>query len=206
MEGPLDTQVAEAFLLGSHLASQLWTWLGMLRWPPEDQWGQAPACWGISFLELIINFSQCTGVAMPVTVTGKGSHKEYAGYFTDQAKMLPVSKRSASHQTLALSKAIQTMQTLTKRKVFPVVRRKGCFSMRRLGYVGDALGLPVRPIIPCSNQTMICVWEYVQALSGKGLHPPLPQRPEHPIIPTPTFEERSVYDRYRAYWRLMGRK
>ena len=206
LEGPLDIQVAEAFLLGSHLASQLWTWLGMLRWPPEDQWSQAPACWGISFLELIINFSQCTGVAMPVTVTGKGSHKEYAGYFTDQAKMLPVSKRSASHQTLALSKAIQTMQTLTKQKVFPVVQRKGCFSMRRLGYVGDALGLPVRPIIPYSSQTMRCVWEYVQALSGKGLHPPLPQAPEHPIIPTPTFEERSVNDRYRAYWRLMGRK
>ena len=55
---------------------------------------------------------------MPVTVSGTGCHKEYAGYFTGKTKMLPVSKRSASHQTLALSKAIQTMQTLTKSPLF----------------------------------------------------------------------------------------
>ena len=88
---------------------------------------------------------------MPVTVSGTGCHKEYAGYFTGKAKMLPVSKRSASHQTLALSKAIQTMQTLTKKNVFPVVQRKGCFSTHRLQYVfAMRWGLPVR--IPCPDR------------------------------------------------------
>ena len=205
VEGDLDMQIANAFLLGSHLGVQLWTWLGMLQWPPEDQWKQAPACWGISFLELVINFSQCSGVALPVTVSGTGCHKEYAGYFTDKAKMLPASKRSASHQTLALSKALQTMQTLTKQKIFPVVQKKGCFSSRRLQYMGDALGLPVRPVIPCAERTMHCVWRYFQSLHGKGLHPPLPDPPDHPIIPVPSFEENTVHERYRAYWRLMGK-
>ena len=65
VEGSLDMSIAQAFLLGSHLAVQLWAWLGMLQWPPELEWKSAPACWGVSFLELVINFSQCSGVAIP---------------------------------------------------------------------------------------------------------------------------------------------
>ena len=126
-------------------------------------------------------------------------------YFSEQARMLPVSKRSASHQTMALSKAIQTMQTLTKQKVFPILQRKGCFSTRRLGYVGDALGLPVRPVMPLASRTMRCVQNYLNSLHGKGLHPALPDPPENTslLIPRPTFPEPDIRDRFRAYWSLV---
>ena len=207
VEGSLDMSIVHAYLMGSHLAVQFWTWLSMLQWPPEHEWKVAPACWGVSFLELVINFSQCSGVAFPIAVSGKGCHTEYAGYFSEQARMLPVSKRSASHQTMALSKAIQTMQTLTKQKVFPVLQRKGCFSARRLGYVGDALGLPVRPVMPLASRTMTCVQNYLNSLTGKGLHPALPDPPDDVslLIQKPTFPEPGIHDRFRAYWRLVGK-
>ena len=82
----------------------------------------------------MINFSQCSGMTIPLTLEGKGSQKIYVPYFSQKALMLPHTKRAGSYQSLALRKAIQTIQTLSKVKVFPVDTKKGCFSMRRLHF------------------------------------------------------------------------
>ena len=173
--GILDEDLCKCFLMGSHLAHKMWIWLSMLDWPPEESWNTPPASWAISFLELMINFSQCSGMAIPLTLEGKGSTKTYVPYFSQEALMLPHTKRAGSHQSLALRKAIQTIQTLSKTKVFPVDTKKGCFSMRRLHFKGDALGLAVRPSIPKADLTMRLVEKYVTALKGaRGLNLPLP--------------------------------
>ena len=97
-------------------------------------------------------------------------------------------------------KAIQTIQTLSRVKVFPVNTKKGCFSMRRLHYKGDALGLAVRPSIPKADLTMRLVEKYVSAMKGaRGLNLPLPDLVEVSIIPDPSFEEPDIQSRYRAY-------
>ena len=205
--GTLDENICKCFLMGSHLAFKLWIWLSLLEWPPEEDWNTPPASWGISFLELMINFSQCSGMAMPLTLEGKGSHKTYVPYYSHEACMLPHTKRAGSHQSIALRKAIQTMQTLTKTKVFPVDTKKGCFSMRRLHYKGDALGLAVRPSIPKADLTMRLVEKYVLALKdARGLNLPLPDIVEVPIIAEPSFEEPDIQNRYRAYWSFQNCK
>ena len=204
--GVLDENLCKCFLMGSHLAHKMWIWLSMLDWPPEESWNTPPASWGISFLELMINFSQCSGMAIPLTLEGKGSTKTYVPYFSQEASMLPHTKRAGSHQSLALRKAIQTIQTLTKTKVFPVDTKKGCFSMRRLHFKGDALGLAVRPSIPKADLTMRLVDKYVTALKGaRGLNLPLPDIVEVPIISDPSYAELDTQSRYRAYWRFQNR-
>ena len=203
IQGCLDESICKCFLMGSHLAYKMWIWLSLLEWPAEDNWNTPPASWGISFLELMINFSQCSGMAMPLTLEGKGSHKTYVPYFSPEAAMLPHSKRAGSHQSIALGKAIQTLQKLTKEKNFPIGTKKGCFSLRRLHFKGDALGLAVRPQIPKVDLTMRLVEKYVVALKGaRGLNLPLPDVVEDPIIDTPTFENPDTLSRYRAYWRF----
>ena len=207
VNGTLDEDLCKCFLMGSHLAHKMWIWLSMLDWPWEETWDTPPASWGISFLELMINFSQCSGMAIPLTLEGKGSTKTYVPYFSQEALMLPHTKRAGSHQSLALQKAIQTFQTLTKTKVFPVDTKKGCFSMRRLHYKGDALGLAVRPSIPKADLTMRLVEKYVADLKGaRGLNLPLPDIVDVPIIPDPSFAEIDVQSRYRAYWRFHDRE
>lgn len=48
------------FLMCSHLAYEN-VWLSMLQWPDKETWNIPPASWGISFLELMISFSQDSG-------------------------------------------------------------------------------------------------------------------------------------------------
>lgn len=48
------------FLMGSHLVIKN-VWLSMLQWPDKETWNIPPASWGISFLELMIGFSQDSG-------------------------------------------------------------------------------------------------------------------------------------------------
>ena len=120
--------------------------------------------------------------------------------------MLPHTKRAGSHQFLALRKAIQTIQTLSKVKVFPVDTKKGCFSMRRLHFKGD-VGLAVRPSIPKADLTMRLVEQYISALKGaRGLNLPLPDIVEVPIIPDPSLDEPDIQLRYRAYWRFQDKE
>jgi len=81
------------------------------------------------------------------------------------------------------------------------------FSMRRLHYKGDALGLAVRPSIPKADLTMRLVEKYVAALKGaRGLNLPSPDIIEVPIIPDPSFAELDTQSRYRAYWRFHDRE
>ena len=77
VQGTLDESFCKCFLMGSHLVCKMWIWLSMLEWPEAETWNTALASWGISFLELLvmINFSQCSGMAIPLTLEGKGSHK-----------------------------------------------------------------------------------------------------------------------------------
>ncbi len=203
VHGNLDEPICKCFLMGSHLAFKLWVWLSMLKWPDEESWNTPPASWGISFLELMIIFSQCSGMAMPLTLEGKGSTKTYVPYFSHEASLLPHSKTAGSHQSHALQKTIQTLQTISKTKLFPVDTRKGCFSMRRLHFKGEALGLAVRPSFPKAELTMHLVEKYVIALKGaRGLNLPLPAVVDSPIIDNPPFEDPDAQSRYRAYWRL----
>ncbi len=204
VQGTLDESFCKCFLMGSHLVCKMWIWLSMLEWPEAETWNTAPASWGISFLELLvmINFSQCSGMAIPLTLEGKGSHKTSIPYFSQEANLLPHAKRAGSHQSLALRKAIQT-QTLTKENMFPVDTKKGCFSLKRLHFRGDALGLAVTLRIPKVALTMRLVAKYVVSLKGaRGLNLPLPGVVEPPIIDDPSFDDPDTLSRYRAYWRF----
>ena len=87
--------------------------------------------------------------------------------------------------------------------MFPVDTKKGCFSLKRLHFRGDALGLAVTLRIPKVALTMRLVAKYVVSLKGaRGLNLPLPGVVEPPIIDDPSFDDPDTLSRYRAYWRF----
>ena len=69
----LPIERAQANLQGTNFAFRLWAWLQTLEWPDHSVHSQEPFAWGISWLELLLNFLVITGTMPPIRVSGQGS-------------------------------------------------------------------------------------------------------------------------------------
>ena len=87
-------------------------------------------------------------MAIPLTLEGKDSHKTYVPYFSQEALMLPHTKRAGSQKILGFTKSDSNNTNFVKSEGFSRYTKKGCFSMRRLHLCRIDAGLAVRPSIP----------------------------------------------------------
>lgn len=205
----LDGSVFEGSLQGTNLAWYIVKWAMTLRWPSQDadfdpmtHPGMAIS-WGVSWFELYVNFLLCTSQYIPVRISGSLENVIYAGYFSNEAKLLPSDKRSAMAQCTSFQSAVRCVESLLQRRVFPEYIKKGGKSLHRLGFTGQISGLATRPLMSRQSETADAVFQYLRVQPNKNK---LRQSVEHfktfgdiTIVPV---HEPGPAERYRKYKRI----
>ena len=124
--------------------------------------------WGISWFEMVINFSLVTQRALPIRIDGLGAQSQYIDYHSDEAKLCQPRKRAAYSQAFCLQRLIATIQTVSGQDLMPKFKSSRCKSLSRLGFHEKFTGVPCRPILPLRQQTMDLVWQYIRAIGPSG--------------------------------------
>ena len=191
----LCDKVRDACFLGSNITFLVWEWLKLLQWPDdsENYVVDATVNLGISYFELLINFQVCTNYVLPVPVNPGDRYTTYVHYFSDEGYLLPKSTRSVNNQVCAFEKLIRQIENLSKTSVLPKFtnnRKKPCLSLSRLGFDAKVAGLPCRPILRRTNETMTQVKKYLACLKGvPKLDETFTEYVGEPLIPFLDFEE-----------------
>ena len=185
-------------LQGANVAKATKLWLESLRWPHNvDQ--DDPSDWGISWFELAVSFYLATDFRFPVKLRGAGNKSVYAEYGSGDALLLPGHQRSAVLQSICLRNMIQNLTTVLDNNIFPIFAAGKCRSLMRLGMKSVVAGIPRRPKLPNTKETMTFVAEYLSKLTGVALDQPMFCDNPAPIISFPRIHEPSASERHNAY-------
>ena len=126
-------------------------WVETLRWPTDmDQ--ADPYDWGISWFEMTISFYLFSGMLFPIRISGAGARSKYVEYHSNEATLLPPTKRSGAQQALCFRNVMQNLSTLLGERFFPSFKESKCSSMYRLGWRNECAGITRRPILPNNRQ------------------------------------------------------
>lgn len=191
----LDDKVRDACSLGSNITYLVWEWLKLLKWPSdvENYVVDASTNWGISYFELLINFQVCTNFVMPIPITSGDRYTDHVHYFSETAYLQPKSVRSVSNQVCAFEKIFRQIENLSRKSIIPKFtnnRKKPCLSLARLGFEAKVAGLPCRPILVRTKETMEQVKKYLYGLKGvPKLDEPIPEFIADPLVAFLDFEE-----------------
>ena len=202
----LPIERAQANLQGTNFAFRLWAWLQTLEWPDHSVHSQEPFAWGISWLELLLNFLVITGTMPPIRVSGQGSKSIYVSYFSVEAEALPPRKKHASVMCLIFVNALQTLKNISGKDILPTFDTSGCSSLRRLGYQTNAQGLKIRPILQRNAATLLELKRFLNLANPKNVMSTQIQKPLNPpSLQIDDVAEDSARQRFANYMRLQKR-
>ena len=197
-----DDHWAGACLQGANLAKAVWEWSKTLKWP-QDPDLHGPCSWGISYLELLVNFHICTGFLPPLRISGQGSSSVYLDYFSDLALLQGASKRSMGSMVFGFQALIRSISSVAGGPILPSFGKTTGTSIYRLGFRGKMPGISIRPEICQNNLTMQTIHNYLQKLDNKkSLSLPLGQMDSQPCIIVERILEPNVDERYKRYLKL----
>lgn len=198
-----DIQVFQMVLQGPRLGIAIKQWVETLRWPSDID-NKDPQDWGISWFEMMMSFYLFTGLLFPVTVSGAGARAKYIPYHSDEATLLPPSKRSGAQQALCFRNVIQNLTTLLGERFFPTFDGSKCSSMYRLGWRNECAGITRRPILPNNTKTMMFIQQYLEKLDGvRALANPIFQKDLVAQVVIPHVDEDDVPTRFQKYMAFM---
>ena len=120
----------------------LWKWASQLRWVPDETPGRAKT--GTTYLELLINFTVCTGVSPPTGLT-------MAHECSTCPRSFPYPE-SLSSLTQTLITAVRQVERLFGRPIWPPKRKK-CFGLRSMGEQRAHQGVCMLAMFPQVDQT-----------------------------------------------------
>ena len=148
---------------------------------------------GVFLIELLINFQVCTNFVMPIPITSGDRYTDHVHYFSETAYLQPKSVRSVSNQVCAFEKIFRQIENLSRKSIIPKFtnnRKKPCLSLARLGFEAKVAGLPCRPILVRTKETMEQVKKYLYGLKGvPKLDEPVPEFIADPLVAFLDFEE-----------------
>ena len=197
--GPCDTEMAQACGAGANSAIQVWNWLQTLQWPAEAS-EPSQEDKGISWFELMINYSICTQQRLPVQIAVEGRFYIYAPFDTDIAALQPEKVKTANYHAYGLEKLVRQMEHLSMRTLipkFPKYVYRPCTSLYSLGLVRKVAGLSRRPIMQYQKETVQAIWDFVQAnKSQNNLYATYHVPNVPPIIMKSSLDELSAKDRF----------
>ena len=164
-----DLQTCQAFLQGATTAMALCIWAKSLKWPPDlDSKYLNSNDWGITWVELYINFLLTTGIHMPIKTGGTGYNIRFIEFLSDEAMLLPRSRRSLAMQTTSFQRAISALNSLTNIGWFPTFDSGRVTSLKHLGWQVQATGIPCRPSMLRQKETMQFIRKLVPRSHTKG--------------------------------------
>ena len=73
---------------------------------------------GISWFELMINYSVCTQKRLPVQIAVEGRFYTYAPFDTDIAAIQPEKVKTANYHAYGLEKLVRQMENLSMKKTY----------------------------------------------------------------------------------------
>ena len=191
--------MAQACGAGANSAIQVWNWLQTLQWPAEAS-EPSQEDKGISWFELMINYSICTQQRLPVQIAVEGRLYIYAPFDTDIAALQPEKVKTANYHAYGLEKLVRQMEHLSMRTLipkFPKYVYRPCTSLYSLGLVRKVAGLSRRPIMQYQKETVQGIWDFVQAnKSQNNLYATYHVPNVPPIIMKSSLDELSAKDRF----------
>ena len=198
----ITPHLAQACGTGGNTAMQVWEWLKLLKWPRGEPINQEHDP-GISWFELVVNYSICAQQLLPIQVSCNGRFVNYAPFESDSAILQPVFRRTANMQAYSLEKIIRQLETLTEQILIPKYnkyRYRPCSSIHSLGIRRKVAGIARRPMIPYQQETMKVIHDYVEAFrKTNGLHQPFCIPSLCPLIRRSQMDELTAKERfYRA--------
>ena len=198
-----DSNIFQMVLQGPNLGIAIKHWVESLRWP-NDYEHKDPQDWGISWFEMMISFYIFSGMLFPIKVAGAGALAKFVGYHSDEATMLPPNKRTGALQAVCFRNVMQNLCTLLGERFFPTFESSRCSSMYRLGWRNECAGLPRRPILPNSHQTMTFIQSYLEKLGGvRALATPIYIKDLKPQLELQLVDEDCIALRYKKYMAFM---
>ena len=201
-----EQEIFQLVLQGPNLGIAVKSWVETLRWP-NDMDQEDPFDWGISWFEMTISFYLFTGMLFPIRLSGAGARSKYIEYHSDEATMLPPTKRSGAQQALCFRNVMQNLSTLLGERFFPSFSDSKCSSMYRLGWRNECAGITRRPILPNNHQTMTFIQLYLQRLGGvRALATPIFQKDLSPQLNFEHIAEDDIPTRYKKYMAFMKKK
>ena len=77
-------------------------------------------------------------------------------------------KRAAKYQTLCMERLIRALEKLQNATLFPAFKTNQCKSLMRFGYTGKHTGVPCRPLMERSQETMEWVRKFLKRSRYEG--------------------------------------
>ena len=150
-----ELEILQLFQQGANMARALALWAALLKWPTDvHESYKRPDDWGISWVELFINFTLVTGLYFPVKVSGTGAQTVFAAYESDEALLAPKSRRSLAIQTLCFQRSLCSLNSFFGVQWFPKFLSNKCRSLTHLKWEVQAAGIPCRPVLPLQSETL----------------------------------------------------
>ena len=194
------TDVLQAFLQGATTALALCKWAQTLTWPPDIQASyRSDADWGITWMELYMNFLCVTGIHMPIKTSGSGYNTVMVDFQSDQGMLLPKSKRSLAAQTTCFQRSIAALNNLTGTRWFPCFDSGHVTSLKHLGWNVQACGIPCRPGMQYVVESMTLVHKLVP---GPQFKSNLSEHVVYPNVPPLIHVQCQVDVPMKTKWRL----
>ena len=165
----LDKEIAGCVCWGAKAASEVLAWCKTLKWPPKGI--PSKDDFGITYLELLVNFLLTTGKQVPVTVSKKQGVTVFCD-FNDKSAIIQSSRaRSATAQAVVLNAIVQQLAAYTQHDIIPVSKMSRVPSLQRLGYsqMRGKTGYKQRPQMLNNDLTLRVLEDFLQQGGDPGL-------------------------------------
>ena len=162
----IDPRVFQAITCGNVFGSAVWDWLHTISWntdtSPVRRGNNDP---GITWLELVVNFTLLTGIHVPLIYNREGQIVSWMWPDDSQAELLPAKARSVASQVLIFAGVVKMLQSLSGVQVVKGPRGEPS-SLWHLGFRRKRNGFCRRPVLLRHDETLSICQRYLQ-----GCHP-----------------------------------
>ena len=168
-ENILDKEIAGCVCWGAKVACEVMAWCRTLRWPSKRE--QSKDDFGITYLELFVNFLVTTGKQVPVTISKHQGVTVFCDINDTSAVIQSSRAKSATAQAVVLNAIIQQLAAYTQQKLIPVSKMHRVPSLQRLGYshMRGKTGYKQRPQMMNNDLTLRIIEEFLQQGKDPGL-------------------------------------
>ena len=158
----VEPEMFQAITCGNVFGSAVWDWIHTISWNDDvSPVGRRSSDPGITWLELVVNFTLMTGMQVPLIYNRCGQIVSWMWHDDPQAELLPKKARTVAAQVLIFAGVVRMLQSLSGS---PILRgpRGEPSSLWHLGFRRKRNGFLRRPILMRHDETLEVSSNYLQ--------------------------------------------